>query len=150
MRSSVSLFVFLSSAEAKFESQSHFLWHTLRHTHKRRMRLRGSSAVTLLRTNNTQRISGCRTGTPEHTSGRNGQEARNKCGSLRWWDLNIFEHDRNVIFGSCLRFLVVRLSRNYTCLDGSFRIRDDHVCSSERFTGKSQFLRLPHWRSMFV
>ena len=102
-------FVFLSSVEAKCESQSHFLWHTLRHTHKRRMRLRGSSAVTLLRTNNTQRISGCRTGTPEHTSGRNGQEACNKCGSLRWWDLNIFEHDRNVIFGSCLRFFVVRL-----------------------------------------
>ena len=25
---------------------------------------------------------------------------------------------------------------NYTCLDGSFRIRDDHVCSSERFIGE--------------
>ena len=71
MSCNVSLFVFLASIEAEFESQSHFLWHTLRHTHERRMRLRGSSVVTQVRTDNHWVPMG------EYCS-LNGQEARNK------------------------------------------------------------------------
>ena len=99
----LSLFVFLSSVEAEFESQSHFLWHTLRHTHKRRMRLRGSSVHTAENRQHSknQRVPNwvnivllwdTRTHFGEKRTGSTQQ-------TPRWWDLNVFEHDRNVIFG---------------------------------------------------